>query len=100
MIVTETGKGTVTRIENETEREIEIETISGDADHALGHILGPGRGLRESLDTGRGAEVGVPSKTAKTGGSMGRGVWTDGGISMWTALPLRSLPSEISTMAK
>lgn len=106
--MTETGKGTVTRTENETESEseteteseIEIETISGDADHALGHILGPGRGLRGSLDTGLGAEVRVPSKTAKTGKSMGRGIWTDGGISMWTALPLKSLPSEIFTMAK
>lgn len=102
--MTETGKGTVTgtvtRTENETESEIETETISGDTDHALGHILGPGRGLRGSLDTGLGAEVRVPSKIGKTGKSMGRGIWTDGGISMWTALPLKSLPLEIFTMAK
>lgn len=103
---TETGTETVTRteneieIENETESEIEIETISGDTDHALGHILGPGRGLRGNLDTGLGAEVRVPSKIGKTGKSMGRGIWTDGGISMWTALPLKSLPLETFTMAK
>lgn len=106
--MTETGTGTVTRTENETEieneneseSEIEIETISGDTDHALGHILGPGRGLRGSLDTGLGAEVRVPSKIGKIGKSMGRGIWTDGGISMWTDLPLKSLLLEIFTMAK
>lgn len=104
MTETGTGTGTVTRTENETEieneTESEIETISGDTDHALGHILGPGRGLRGSLDTGLGAEVRVPSKIGKTGKSMGRGIWTDGGISMWTVLPLKSLPLEIFTMAK
>lgn len=97
---TETGTETVTRTENEIEIEIEIETISGDTDHALGHILGPGRGLRGNLDTGLGAEVRVPSKIGKTGKSMGRGIWTDGGISMWTALLLKSLPLETFTMAK
>lgn len=87
-------------IENETESEIERETISGDTDHALGHILEPGRGLRGNLDTDLGAEVRVPSKIGKTEKSMGRGTWTDGGISMWTALPRKSLPLEIFTMAK
>ena len=43
------------------ESEIERETISGDTDHALGHILEPGRGLRGNLDTDLGAEVRVPS---------------------------------------
>lgn len=91
---------TETGIENEIENEIEIETINGGTDPALGHIPGPGRGLRESLDIGPGAEVRVPSKIGKTGKSMGRGIWTDGGISMWTALPLKSLPLGTFTMAK
>lgn len=106
MTETETGTGTETRTESkietetETESETEIETISVDIDPALGHIPGHGRGLRGSLDTGPGAEVRVPSKIERTGKSMGRGIWTDGGISMWTALPLKSLPLGTSTMAK
>lgn len=101
---TETGTGTETRteteIETETESEIEIETISGDTGPALGHVPGPGRGLRGSLDTGPGAEVRVPSKIGRIGKSMGRGIWTDGGISMWTVLPLKSLPLGTFTTAK
>lgn len=93
---TETGTGTETR----TESEIEIETISGDTGPALGHVPGPGRGLRGSLDTGPGAEVRVPSKIGRIGKSMGRGIWTDGGISMWTVLPLKSLPLGTFTTAK
>lgn len=99
---TETGTGTETRTESEieTEKESEIEIISGDTGPALGHIPGPRRGLRGSLDTGPGAEVRVPSKIGRIGKSMGRGIWTDGGISMWTVLPLKSLPLGTFTMAK
>ena len=93
---------TVTESESESENENEnvIETISGDTGPALDHVPGPGTGIRGSLDTGPEAEVRVPPEIGKTETSMGNGIWTDGGISMWTALPQKSLPSETFTMAR
>lgn len=92
----ETESVTVIVIENETV----IETTSGDTGPALDHVPGPGRGIKGSLDIGLGAEVRVPPKTGRTETSMGRGIWTDGGISTWTALPRKSLLSGTFTMAK
>lgn len=80
--------------------ETVIETTRGDTGPAHGHIPGPGRGIKGSLDIGLGAEVRVPPKTGRTGTSMGRGIWTDGRINTWTALPRRSLPLGTFTMAK
>jgi hypothetical protein len=94
--VTETE--TVTVIESETETG--AETTNGDTDPAPGRIPGPERGIKGSLDIGPGAGVRVPSKTGRTGTSMEKGTWTDGGISMWTALPLKSLPLGTFIMAK
>lgn len=91
---------TVTVIVTENEIESETETTNGDIDPVLDHILGPGRGIKESLDIGPGVEVRVPPKTGRTVTSMGREIWTDGGINMWTALPLKNLPSGTYTMAK
>lgn len=87
---------TVIVIENESV----IETTSGDTGPALDHVPGPGRGIKGSLDIGLGAEVRVPPKTGRTETSMGRGIWTDGGISMWTALLQKSLLLGTFTMAK
>ncbi|VTJ67236.1 Hypothetical predicted protein [Marmota monax] len=56
---------TVTVIVTENERESETETTSGDIDPVLDHILGPGRGIKESLDIGPGVEVRVPPKDRK-----------------------------------
>lgn len=96
----ESETATAIEIETESETETAIGTTSGDTGPALGHIPGPGRGIKGSLDIGPGAEVRVPPKTGRTETSMGRGIWTDGGISMWTALPRKSLPSGTFTMAK
>lgn len=86
--------------ETASETETAIETISGDTGPALDHVPGPGRGIRGSLDISPGAEVRVPPETGKTETSMGRGIWTDGGISTWTALPQKSPPSGTFTTAK
>lgn len=98
------GAGAATGTENGTEigseTETVIETTKGDTGPAPGHVPGPGKGIKGSLGIGLGAEVRVPPKIGRTGTSMGRGIWTDGGISMWTVLPQKSLPSETFTMAK
>lgn len=93
---TETGSGsvTVTGTEIAIENETAIETTSGETGPALG------RGIKGSLDTGPGAEVRVPPKSGRTETSTGRGTWTDGGISTWTALPRKSPLSGTFTMAK
>lgn len=83
-----------------TENETVTETTSGGIGPALGHVPGPGRGIKGSPGTGPGAEVRVPSKTGRTETSMERGLWTDGGTSTWTALPQRSLPSGTFTTAR
>ena len=93
---TESVNESVTVIENETV----IETTSGDTGPALDHVPGRGTGIKGSLGIGLGAEVRVPSKTGRTETSMERGIWTDGGISMWTALPQRSPPLGTFIMAK
>lgn len=94
------GAGAATGTENVTETETVIETTRGDTGPAPGHVPGPGKGIKGSPGIGPGAEVRVPPKTGRTGTSMGKGLWTDGGISMWTARPRKSLPSETFTMAK
>lgn len=90
----ESVTGTV--IENETATE----TTSGDTGPALGHVPGPGRGIKGSLGIDPGAEVRVPPRNGRTETSMGRGIWTDGGISTWTALPRKSLLSGTFTTAR
>ena len=87
-------------VESETATAIvsAIETTSGDTGPA--HVPGPGRGIRGSLGIGPGAEVRVPPETGRTETSTGRGIWTDGGISMWTALPPKSPPSGTFTTAR
>lgn len=90
----ETGTGTETGTESETE------TISGDTGLVLDHIPGLGKGIKGSPDIDPEAEVKVLPKTGRIGTNMGIGIWTDGGISMWTAPRLRSPPSGTFTMAK
>ena len=92
----ESESETVTASENENV----IETISGDTGSALDRVPGPGTGIRGSLDTGPGAEVRVPPEIGKTETSMGIGIWTDGEISTWTALPQKSPPSGTFTTAR
>lgn len=91
---------TVTVTVTVRESETATETTSGDTGPVLDHVPGPGREIKGSLDIGPGAEVRAPPKTGRTETSMGRGIWTDGGISMWTALPRKSPLSGTFTMAK
>lgn len=86
--------------ETVTASENVIETISGDTGPALDHVPGPGTGIRGSLDTGPGAEVKVPPEIGKTETSMGSGIWTDGGINTWTALPQKNPPLGTFTTAR
>lgn len=90
------GAGIESETVTVTVTESAIETTNGDT----GPAPGPGRGIKGSLDIGLGVEVRVPQKTGRTETSMERGIWTDGGISMWTALPRKSPPLGTFTMAK